>query len=297
MFTNTLGDFEISGERRTLVFSGGEVKNGLLFGETRLRYEAENPSKLRITIDSENNMGDLVVFAAGREISRQRLPRGVHEFSLPQLRGQQLIELAAESSEWKVWAPTLYQISKVEIESAHAQESFIFALDARRFERGTIELDMRSLAGQIEVLLNGNIIHMGAADDMLIIPFSTAFEHNSLELRAVGDSHFAGTAYVRYTLSEKVIHKLEMPYTLSSGEIKKLPGRIVYEIAAVHTAGAISIKNIHEDGESLIVVEPVRRGTRMLVLREEHVRAGENMLVIEGLDEALFTLKDLWIVV
>ncbi|MBI2583965.1 MAG: hypothetical protein HYW25_04825 [Candidatus Aenigmarchaeota archaeon] len=286
-----LGSFDISSEPEMLSFPGGTLKNGLLFGEESMRFVAENPRKIRVFITNENDIGDFIMLVNGNVFVKERLAAGIHEFLLSE-SGETQIELRAESSEWKIWAPTLYEIASVEIQNTKSADYFTFSADPERFHRGTLEFDFSENSGTIDVELNGQAVYRGATGQRLVVPLNSVPAQNTAVIRAL-DGEFRGTASALEIDRDKFVKTFDIEYSVE--DKARMPGWIAFDLIVLQP-GSLVVRNIHKNGESLITAEAATSGFHLLQLRGEHVSEGVNKLVFEGAGDGLFLIRDLHVV-
>src|SRR3989339_847683 len=195
-FYNSLGSFDISSHFGTQTFYGDQVSNGLLFGEESMKFTIENPKNIRIFVADQNGLGDLIVMVDGKLFARSSADAGLHEYEI-NMFGTKDIEIRAESSEWQIWAPNTYQISRVEIDSLADMKTFEFAVDTERFVEGNVQLDLTQYYGYIEIFLNGDIVYAGPASRTILFPLDhdNTNSQNIISIKAV-DGEFSGTVSV-----------------------------------------------------------------------------------------------------
>jgi len=289
---DNLGSFRINSQVQTQTFPGGTVKSGLLFGEERMRFVADTPSKLTITITSENDMGDFIILVNGDVFLKERLVRGTHEFDLSET-GDTHIEFIAESSSWKLWAPALYEIGNVQIDDIRSIETFEFSINSEKFYAESLEFDFREHTGTVEIYVNSQNVYRGAVGNRLIVPLRDLLNTNTVLVKALQGS-FEGSITAVEVDRDTVLKNLEIDYEITTDS--ELPGWIVFDLE-ITRPGVILIKNFHEDsGEQIIIAEEATSGLKILQLRDNHASDGMNTLTIQSSGDALFKIRDLHII-
>jgi hypothetical protein len=200
--TITLGvDFTVSyetGEKSILAW-GGEVNSGLFSNlEEREEFEIENvgdvtEGTMDMKIWNSNYYGNLLVYVNGEEVYRGAPLVGGKTISFDGdiLKNINVLEIKAENSGWKMWAPTVYILDadlSVSLESKRTQ-TFDFELSGLEVESlnraRLLIFGTRNGAGDLTVKLNDNDIFIGKTPiytDFAIDNFKSGT--NTLELSA-----------------------------------------------------------------------------------------------------------------
>jgi len=176
--TVTLGvDFTVSysfGEKDVLSF-GGEVNSGLFSNlEQRQEFDVADvgdvtEGTISMKLWNSNYYGNLLVYINGEQIYSGAPPVGDKTISFDGkvLKANNIIEVKAENSGWKLWAPTVYIFDmdiSVSYESRKMQ-SFDFELtnmEVDNLSRARLLIfGTRDGAGDLDVKLNGKEIYSG----------------------------------------------------------------------------------------------------------------------------------------
>jgi len=176
--TITLGeDFVVSyvlGEETVATF-GGEVNNGLFSSlDQKTEFDIEkigdvSEGAIKLKIWNSNYYGNFMIFINGNEIYRGAPTIGdkTISFNGSILKRNNVIEVKAESSGWKMWAPTVY-IFDIDVSVSYKGEeihTFDFDLtdsEVVNLNRGRLLVfGEREGFGNLETRLNGIEIHSG----------------------------------------------------------------------------------------------------------------------------------------
>ena len=200
--TVTLGaDFTVSYEtgKKDVLSWGGEVNSGLFSNlEEREEFEIENVGDVTEgTVDmriwNSNYYGNLLLYVNGEEVYNGAPLAGdkTVNFEGSVLKNNNVLEIRAENSGWKMWAPTVYILDadlSVSLESKRTQ-SFDFELSGLEVENlnraRLLIFGTRNGAGDLTVKLNGKNIFVGKTPiytDFAIDNFDIGT--NTLELSA-----------------------------------------------------------------------------------------------------------------
>jgi hypothetical protein len=155
-----LGAVDISGFPAFANFEGGRVQNGLLFGDQSLRFAVKDAQSVSFRVAKENGYGPLLVKVNGKTLFDKKAAIG--DISIPIAeKGEVIIEIAAASSGWKIWAPSLYDIQGVSIATVKPEQSFSFATGK---DAASVLLKIAgTVSGPIEVIMNGQSVFSSAA--------------------------------------------------------------------------------------------------------------------------------------
>ena len=181
----------LSGEKNIASLSG-EVSNGIFstinknsdFNIETLGDVSEGLIKLRV-LDS-NYYGSLMIYVNGQEVYRG-VPVGEKTITISKdlLRNSNTLEIKAESSGWKMWAPTVYKIDADVFVNylGKKTQSFMFDLtdlDVMNMNNARLLIfGDREGPGNIDARLNGVEIYSGLL---------TAYQDFSADLLRVGNN-------------------------------------------------------------------------------------------------------------
>lgn len=142
----------------------GQVSNGL-FGGVNKKIEFAIPtkqavdSKVNFTVEDTNLYGKMIFALNGQEIFSNFSFPGTHTFNFPTslIKETNVFEALAESSGWKIWAPTVY------IFNSSLFVSYL-GIEEKTFEFNLTDLELKDLTESRVVLFinkkegEGNII-------------------------------------------------------------------------------------------------------------------------------------------
>jgi len=239
-----LGQFGISGIATEQTMPGGVVQSGVFFGEQSLRYSVENPTSIRFTVNRTNDYGPLLVIADGEVVFEGKLSLGDQIIPL-NLEGDVELELSVPSSGWKLWAPVLYDVTNVKISSVYPIAEYDFARD-EDFSWAELQLSFTSRQGTLDVNLNDEQLWTGNPSSTQKITFDEEQinDINALTLAAKSGSSFSGTAKLAMHYEHVDDKKYETSFNLTSAQIDKLPGHIIFEVPNVEYGDSSNIGNI-----------------------------------------------------
>jgi hypothetical protein len=176
--TITLGeDFTISytvGEETVSTF-GGEVSNGLFsYSEQRSEFDIENvgdvtEGTIKLKTWNSNYYGNLMIYINDKEVYRGAPNIGDKTISFDGsiLDSSNTIKVVAETSGWKMWAPTIYIFDadvsvSYESRKSHTSEFELTRMEVNSLNRARLLIfGTRKGDGDLEARINGVEIFSG----------------------------------------------------------------------------------------------------------------------------------------
>ena len=186
------------------------LTNGLLFGDQQFTYAfTENgirDATLFFRVARSNELAPLAIHVNGHLVQSRVLSTGEYEITIPReaLNETMKIEIIPVSSSWQIWAPTLYELHDMVVETrsfSFSDASFDFVLldEFRNFEEGRLELAFSENFGTLTVEINDQEVFNTFAPRHLTIelPKDVLTEGiNTLELKPGINSKFTGNATI-----------------------------------------------------------------------------------------------------
>lgn len=152
----------------------GNVSHGLLSGEDKTySFVLSDPAsatggRIKLRVNETNLYGRLIIIINGNVIFNDYAPSGDTEivFGSEILSTNNVIEVKAESSGWRFWAPTIYQFSASVTTSWRGALTKTFEFDLTSHDvalaskgRLAINVKRREGTGQLTAKLNDNLIY------------------------------------------------------------------------------------------------------------------------------------------
>jgi hypothetical protein len=206
--SNTAGE-------KTYDLGNEKIFSGILFGSNSLKYHttATSPDFLRISfsVEDTNSYAPLTVKVNNKEVKKSVFTRGDYTFDVDKsfLSDEMDVEIIADSSTWKFWAPTVYELGSIKLETESFNEkSYVFNFDLAdkfsTFKSGRMNMNLHENKGKITVTINGNKLFDDIPSDFQNIEFfkeKIVNGTNSIEMRASEGGEFVGNAVlaVKYT--------------------------------------------------------------------------------------------------
>lgn len=283
------------------------INNGILFGETSLKYNINTPDLeeivIKFNVTKFNNYGALVTKINGNITDRSFFVLGEHEVRIPkdQLRSTNTIEISAESSSWRMWAPSVYELKGIKIiarAAAFKENVLKFSILEpiyRKLVDGRIDLALTRNTGTMIAELNGEVIYSDAVRDAQSIKFnktSLFLGENNLFIKADPHSAFEGNARVLVFYKTETEEKLLVPLNLTDDMYNRLNNVIVnFDITGIDKQGGLSVK-IQRDNQtkSQYATAAVKRFS--FTFDKADVAPGINNIIIQSQDGAIFQVKN-----
>ncbi|MGC9310135.1 MAG: hypothetical protein ACP5E4_00230 [Candidatus Aenigmatarchaeota archaeon] len=105
-----------------------KVQNGAFFGSTKYEREVTlekdifdglEEASLSFNIDDTNNYGYLTILINNRTLLYEKPLMGSHKAERSDLKEKNMLEVSTSSSGWKVWAPSVYQMSGLSLDVSY----------------------------------------------------------------------------------------------------------------------------------------------------------------------------------
>ncbi len=170
-----INDFEdfMVGPRSYSLIGRTEVKNGLLFGSRteRLSFSIEeelveliDQSSLTFKVSDTNQYGNLRIKFNQQLVYDQQPGKSLDqvevELDTSYLREENTLEVSASSSGWQIWAPTVYVLSDLELNTELGRDQFptfrfeIGEDEIEEFESGKVVFRVEETTGNVELYMN-----------------------------------------------------------------------------------------------------------------------------------------------
>ena len=289
-----LGSFNVYGSPAVQDYPGGEVFSVLLFGEQSLKYTVNDLESVTVKIDNTNGYGAFVIMVNGEVAVAEVLNAGEHTFALRN-KGLTVVEITADSSFWKLWAPALYQVSEVKIKASENSETYEFS--GGDVTRGELVLNIEDSndAGDLAVIVNGRSVYAGRAAGEVSVDFNNVNSgKNKLAIMAAPGASYSGSAVLKLVHTVKEIKAVQLQFNLTKEQAAKLPGHIIFEIPAVMNSGRVSVKVLVGSQTKLAESFEAEPGAQAVAIYPANVVPGEvHTVVIEGAEGGAFMIRNL----
>lgn len=289
----TLGNFNITSIVTEQAMDGGLVQSGILFGDRALRYSVSDPQFIRFRVTRTNGYGPLLIKVDDKLVQELRPTIGEHTIPL-NVRGAAQLEIAAGSSGWMMWAPALYELSDVKVGSARPEIEYSFAR-GEGFVRGELQLTFTSRKGALTVMLNDRTLWSGSLGGLYskVVPFTDVKPLNTLAIVADPGSAFIGAAKLVLNYEHIEYVHYETTFNLTSAQLKKLPGYVVFEVLNVQRNGTVAVKLQSGDQTKLLETIEAKAGMAGIGFTKGSIVPGELTRLIVESPDALFSMRNL----
>ena len=286
---------------QTSVFSIGarRVTNGLLFGYNPIKMDVGDAEIVQVSFDitNTNSYGALMIMIDDKTVFEQLLAPGHYEFTFGP--GSK-VEIAPRNSEWRIWAPALYDLENVRIAAnvyPREMSTYTFKLnEPEKVEEARIDFSLYDNSGMLVVKLNGDIVYNGAVNQRqsIYIDRSKLDDLNIITFDAGHDSRFTGLATIaltKRTLQEK---RMSATINLSDSEYVKFSGgMLAFDVVDVFSPGGYTIKIVNGNRVLLNEYVKLERGYFEFALNKQSLQPGLNTIIITPLDNAAFNVQGL----
>lgn len=304
-----LGYFNADFASGTSIYTLGNraIKNGVLFGNAPFRYHIESryveDARIKFTVTDTNNYGPLMIVVNGYIIEKRHFTPGEYTILVPKqlLSDSMYIEIFAESSGLKIWAPSYYELADIRLViTGFTQNSFAHAFfiteEYDMFNEGRIELTMDKNKGDIVILMNDIELYSGPITDIEALRFDRSYlryGQNYVTIMATENSEFAG--YAKMMVFYKTIHpaRLEIPFSLNQSEYDSMArGVISLDVVQVIKSGGLTVKIVKDNQVTYNAYAGLGVGSYQFDFDKANVRTGEHMLLVDAVDNGVFAVKN-----
>jgi hypothetical protein len=174
-------------------YVGGEVSNGIFAKEDKkIGFQVSRPDEvsealLDLKVWNTNYYGRFIVLVNGKEVYEGYPPVGekLISFDKSLLKDDNILEIMAESSGWRIWAPTVYSFDlNTEIDYLGKKtQSFTFDLNDQETKYMTkariVVFGDRTGTGNLKVRINGEEIYSGLTTAYQDFPTSVLLTGNN----------------------------------------------------------------------------------------------------------------------
>ncbi len=293
--------FDANNFLETNVYNLGtrQLSSGLLFGSSSAKLNVGEADSTAVSFDvtKTNGYGSLIIKLDDKIAEENRLEEGRYEFSLGPAKQ---VEIASGSSDWRIWAPALYELENLKITAnsyPREKSTYTFELeDKEKIETARIDFTLDSNAGSLLLKLNGDVVYDSALNPMqsIFIDASKLDDLNILTFDAQPDSKFSGLATIvltRKTLQEK---ELRADVNLTDAEYSKFrKGTLAFDVVDVFSPGGYSIKITNGNRVLFSEFARLERGYAEFALNRENLQPGLNIIAVKSLDGAAFNAQGL----
>ena len=283
---------------RTNVYDLGarRISNGLLFGDAPVRVNISDSEFTRISFDvtKTNGYGDLMIKMDGSVVKQQPLSEGHYEFDLG---SGHTVEVQAESSEWKVWAPALYELDNLRISaSVYPREKTTYAFDTNTADVQSVRMDfyMTSNAGQLLVKMNGDTVYTGAINNeqSIYLDKSRLDRVNLMDFEALQDSKFDGRATIAITHRTMQIKNFVADINMSGGDMSHFSaGTISFDVGDIYAPGGYAVSLVNNGQQLMREYVKLEKGYFVVNVDQKTLKQGLNHFVVSPLEGATFTIQ------
>lgn len=292
--------FDANNFLQTGVYNLGARKttSGLMFGVTSIKVDVDKSQLIYVSFDvtNTNGYGPLIIRVDGKVVVNTALDIGHYEFSVG---SGEHIEIEAGNSEWRIWAPTIYELDNVKITAntyPRDISTFTFKLkDSQKITGARIDFSLNDNAGSLLLRLNGNTVYNGAVNSRqsIYLDGSQFSDTNMIIFDALEDSKFSGRATIAITRMTRAEKDLVVDINLTQDEYNKINnGQIMFDVTDIFTPGGYSVKITNNGVELLNEYVKLEPGFFQLEVEKNSLRPGLNILTIKPLDGASFNIQN-----
>ncbi|UCG95612.1 MAG: hypothetical protein JSV92_01010 [archaeon] len=214
--------------------------------------------------------------------------------------------LTAESSGWRLWAPTVYHIKNLQLKSdftGEVSQSFDFHVKEEetpvKLARVILKFDEIKGDGKLFVSVNGEQVFNGTPNLIQWIEFENLATEGKNTVGMVserGTEFTVRDAEVIIFWDREARENLEMTINLDTFQYRQLPGEIRFKIQKIFgtpTSLVATIENPDGERHSLVVQGVLEKDKTIEVeLPEEYAGVGRNKVIFSVTGSGGYTISD-----
>lgn len=293
--------FDADNYVQTKVYNVGSrrITNGLLFGSSSVKVDLGYSEYTTVSFDvtSTNKYGSILIKVDENVIVKELLDEGHYEFVLPAGR---YIEIMPENSEWRLWAPAVYDLQNLKVTaSAYPRDgtTFTFGLEnLSEIQSVRVDFYLDSNAGLIVMKLNGNVVYDGAVNSVqsVYIDKSMLDDVNILVFEAREDSKFSGRATLAITRKTEQFRPMFVDINMTQDEYNKYnSGTVEFDVIDIMRPGGYSVSVVNNGEVLLREYVKLEKGYFVMNLGKKDLKPGLNIFAVTPVDDSAFTVSGL----
>ncbi len=243
---------------------------------------------LKLYIESSNLYGPLFVFLNGKKIWEGYPKEGLLQIPLPVnlLNPEKnVIRVSCGSSGWRIWAPTHYVISYIEVAEEMdvlPEKTFYFTLYPEELSKIYLfriyakKIDVK-IPGELAVIFNdGTVVYRGipTAGSFLVSFSATPLANNSLTFKLIGNGNIEFKDLEVVVLSQANASSASFSFMLSPDSLEKIRQgicRVFLEFPVEEAGDGLLEVYITSTRENTLLREKVREGTVKLEIPPDYL--------------------------
>lgn len=296
-------DFSVEGQESVKDIDDMRLFNGVFFGGNEIRYSIEEDAdnvEIKFRVSRTNMYAPMTIKLNDKIIEQKEYELGEYSISVNGgIATGSTIEIKPLSSTWKIWAPTVYDLEDISVvTNARGNNELHFSLNGElaKFKDGRIDLLMDENIGQLEIILNGNLLSTGFVDnrESVEIEKEQLVEGDNELLFRTEDGTFSGEASVVIFYEVIDEKKIELPFRIDKNVHDNLKrGFINFNIADIQKPGGMVVKI--KVGSQVLFRQfmNVEERPYSIIFGKQDSRPGTNELIIESVDGAAFSVANI----
>lgn len=308
----------VSREESLVSFKNLWIENGLFnredytktFTLTDEEIEKLKESKISINVDATNLYGRLIIGLNGKRIFSDFVEAGKEiPVNVSLFKKTNNLVVTAESSSWRIWAPTVYVLD-LNLESSffgESSQSFGFVVPKNdcpvKYARIILSVQNKTGSGNLVVRLNNNMVFNSTPTSRQWIEFNDTVKcgNNTIGMVSEGNVNFdiSGVQVVIFW-ERNATKNLEYNLEISSYQYNQLPGKIYFKIDKIFgepTSLDVKIIDTRGHGHSSIVQGIIEEGKTISIdIPKDYVGIGDNKVVFSVTGDGGLTISNIRIV-
>ncbi len=292
-----------------------KIYNGVLFGSSKIEMNVDIDKEnllggyVQFKVDDTNGYGPLIIKFNDLVLNKSRFAPGVYKIMIDKgmIEKSNKLEIEAGSSSWKIWAPTVYDLSGVKfvyLTHYSVPNTIKFTLYPDEYHNlegktGRLVLDLSEHKGTLNIDLNGKNIFRNETKTYQVISFNESMllpGENEIQLYSEGNSLIQGDVRLIIYYTTERENQFEKTFFVSSDDFEKLNtthGTIEFNVTSVINDGGMAVEIEDSDGNLHTVgYELTTPGMHVLYFNSTQCTEEYNKLLIKSVDSGTFWIND-----
>ncbi|MBI5332086.1 MAG: hypothetical protein HZB65_00785 [Candidatus Aenigmarchaeota archaeon] len=287
------GTFDVSARSNEMIVQD-RVFNGAVFGDNSIKINGYIRD-LQLDVMGTNGYGNLVVTADNGKVKKEVLNKelGLGRYIIP-LENDGTVEIGTTSSEWRIWAPSLYYI-RAEANILE-QKSWSAEFDAEtNVTSADLKLYFTTHYGKIRIKINDRIVleRTVRSEEIIHLDRNDLEDKNRVTIDAWDGSSFTGRLDIAKNMKNSELGTVELSFFLNKiyyDSLRTKPGKITFDVSKISRKGNMVLKIRNAEG-NVVLSRPLDLSNQNYIeyFTQSHVKPGLNTVIIESAGSVFYT--------
>lgn len=295
--------------------SNVEVRNGLMsYQKQRLAFQIDEEQRknvkgavLNFEVIDTNGLGELIISYNGAVVFSGYMTKGQKTIELDgsRLSKENIVDMEAASSGWRVWAPSVYTINadiRSQLVSGQYKDTRFNLTGTESSEYKLTRLVFASRSGErgnVTVKMNDKQVYRGAlpGGGLLDIPEKANSGENTIAIAPI-DEKENDVILERIILffNSKGTQTIEKAIPVTQADRNKLPGAITFDIKSIigsPSSLSMTIVDADNNQKQFLITDILKQNKTIVIeVTDKDLLLGNNKAVISASGDGGFEITD-----